>query len=260
VLYSVLVRRLSVGEEEGMYGRCWSRLSLLRLGGGGGGGIWLPVLPPETLRFEDMELVRFTPGAGDDGFSESMVLRRDEGGSGIDRAVRTELDRCGSSVLEELALGLLRCANRAPWREGGGGGGDFAPEIGSWLCGIGLVRASTECWEFIVRLELLRDLFPVVVVVVLSWLCRRARGTGGGARFCRAEPSDAVEDSLLRDGGIGGDWSDVVSCVLMWSGCGATLGVGGSGLFMSELSVRLIAGGVDVAAAKLAKDTVCGCL
>jgi hypothetical protein len=123
------------------------------------------VLPPETLRFEDMELVRFTPGVGDAGFSESIVLRREDAGSGIERAVRTELERCGSSVPEELALELLRFARRAPWRDGGGGGGDFALEIGSEVCGTGLVRASTECWEFIVRLELLRDRLPGVVVL-----------------------------------------------------------------------------------------------
>jgi hypothetical protein len=89
------------------------------------------VLPPETLRCDDMELVLFTPAAGEDRGSESMVLRREEGGSGMDRAVRTELERCGSSVWEEFALELLRFAKRAPWREGGGGGGDFALESGS---------------------------------------------------------------------------------------------------------------------------------
>jgi hypothetical protein len=149
-----------------MYGLCWSSDALWRRGGGGGGGgIWLPVLPPETLRFEDRELVRFTPGVGDDGPSESMVLRREEGGSGMERAVRTEFERWGSSVVEELALELLRFARRAPWREGGGGGGDFALEIGSWLWGTGLVRASAERCEFIVRLELLRDRLPCVAVL-----------------------------------------------------------------------------------------------
>jgi hypothetical protein len=124
------------------------------------------VLPPETLRFDERELVLFTPGVGDDGlFSESMVLRREEGGSGMERAVRTEFEHWGSSVVEELALELLRFARRAPWREGGGGGGDFALETGSWLCGTGLVRASVECCEFIVRLELLRDRLPCVAVL-----------------------------------------------------------------------------------------------
>jgi hypothetical protein len=82
---------------------------------------------------------------------------------------------------------------------------------------------------------------------------------GGGALFCLAEPSDGVDGSLLLEGGIGGDCTGVISCVLIWSG--ATTGVGGSGLFMSELSVRLmLGGGVDVVAAKLSNDTVWGCL
>jgi hypothetical protein len=43
--------------------------------------------------------------------------------------------------------------------------------------------------------------------------------------------------------------------------CGATTGVGGSGLFVSELSVRLMAGGgAGSVAAKLSNDTTCGCL
>lgn len=49
--------------------------------------------------------------------------------------------------------------------------------------------------------------------------------------------------------------------MLIWDDCGAATGVGGSGLFVSELSVRLIGGGgVGSVAAKLSKDTVCGCL
>jgi len=52
--------------------------------------------------------------------------------------------------------------------------------------------------------------------------------------------------------------------VLIWRDCGAATGVGGSGFCISELSVRLIAGGEGACAgsvaAKLSKDTVCGCL
>lgn len=52
-LYSMLVRRLSAGDDEkGTFGRCWSRLDRLdcRRRGGGGGGGKLPVLSPETAR------------------------------------------------------------------------------------------------------------------------------------------------------------------------------------------------------------------
>lgn len=128
----------------------------------------LPVLSPETLRWvlrlDDIDEVRCTLGAGEEG-CDSRVLRRDDGGSGTDLGIRPELDRCGNSVLEEFALELPRFASRAPCREGGGGGGDFAPNNGSRVFGPGLCGASTECWEDIVRFELLRDLLPVVVVL-----------------------------------------------------------------------------------------------
>jgi hypothetical protein len=108
----------------------------------------LPMLSPDTfrwvLRVDDIEEARCTLGAGDEGW-DSRVLRRDNGGSGTDLGIRPELDRCGSSVLEEFALELPRLASRAPWREGGGGGGDFAPTNGSTLLGIGLCKASIEC-------------------------------------------------------------------------------------------------------------------
>jgi hypothetical protein len=169
--YSVLVRRLSVGEEEEYgCGRCWSRLERLdwRRRGGGGGGMLLPVLPPDTLRcvlrVEDTEEVRWMLGAGDEA-SDSRVLRRGEGGSGMDRGVLTEPDDCASSVLEELVLELPRFASRAPYREGGGGGGgDFVLDIGSGMVDVGVCGASIECCEDIVRFELLRDRFPVEVV------------------------------------------------------------------------------------------------
>lgn len=107
----------------------------------------LPVLSPDTfrwvLRLDDIDEARCTLGAGDEGW-DSKVLRRDEGGSGTDLGVRPELERCGSSVLEEFALELPRFASRAPCREGGGRGGDFAPK-GSTLLGTGLCMGSTEC-------------------------------------------------------------------------------------------------------------------
>jgi hypothetical protein len=108
----------------------------------------IPVLSPETfrwvLRFDDIDEVRYTLGAGDDGW-DSRVLRRDDGGSGTDRGIRPELDRCGSSVLARFGPELPRLASRAPCREGGGGGGDFAPNDGSMVLGPGLCKASTEC-------------------------------------------------------------------------------------------------------------------
>lgn len=97
-------------------------------------------------------------GAGDEA-SESNMPWRWEGGSGTDLGVRIELDDWASSVLEELALELPRFASRAPYLEGGGGGGDFALDIGSWLIDVGVCGASTECCEDIVRFELLRGRF-----------------------------------------------------------------------------------------------------
>lgn len=166
--YSVLVRRLSVGElAEGMCGRCWSRLDRLRRrGGGGGGGMELFVLSLETVRWlgrvEDMDEVRWRSPVGEAG-SESSVLRREEVGPWLDAAVRTEAERWGNSVLEELALEVLMSANLAPCLERGGGGGDFAVDNGSLLLGAGLGRGgSIDCCEDMVRDELLRDLLPAV--------------------------------------------------------------------------------------------------
>jgi hypothetical protein len=163
---SALVRRDSAG-EEGTIGRCWSKLDrpdCRLLGGGGGGGIvWLLALSLDTmrlLRFDEMDEVRrMSIGeAGSD--SASIVLRRLEDGP-----LRVEFERWGSSLLEELGLDVGRSVKRAPWRERGGGGGDFtfAMDEVSLVLGVGLSNGgSTECWDEIVRLELLRDLFPVV--------------------------------------------------------------------------------------------------
>jgi hypothetical protein len=96
----------------------------------------LPVLSFETarcvLRLDDMDEVRSMPGIGEDG-SESRVLWRDDVKPGGGLAVRVDIERCGSSVLDELVLDVLMFANRAPWRDGGGGGGggDLTPSIGS---------------------------------------------------------------------------------------------------------------------------------
>ena len=94
----------------------------------------LPVLSLETVRwvlgFDDMDTVRPAPGTGDGG-SESRVLLREEMEPSGTLAVRTDIERCGSSVLVELALEVPMFASRAPCRDGGGGGGDLAPSVGS---------------------------------------------------------------------------------------------------------------------------------
>lgn len=136
-------------------------------------------------RVEEMEEARWRSTPEGELGSESRVLRREEdvvGGFWADVAVRTEDERWGSSVLEELALEVLISASFAPCRERGGGGGDFAVDRGSLLLGAGLGRGgSIDCWEDMVRDELLRDLFPAVED--RNWLCLRARGTGGGVLF-----------------------------------------------------------------------------
>jgi hypothetical protein len=64
-------------------------------------------------------------------------------------------------VLDELALEVVMFANRAPRREGGGGGGDLAPIVESARLGTGLASGSIECTDDTVSEELLRDrLFP----------------------------------------------------------------------------------------------------
>jgi hypothetical protein len=101
----------------------------------------LPLLSFETtrgvLRVDEMEEVRRILAAGDAG-SESKVFRRDVVASSAEPAVRTELERCGSSVLEEFALDEPMSVNLAPCRERGGGGGDFATNSGSLLLRLGL--------------------------------------------------------------------------------------------------------------------------
>jgi hypothetical protein len=112
---------------------------------------------------DDMDDVRFTPRTGDDGSEVSMPPREDLWPDAEDPACK-EPERCGSSVLEELALEVLMLASRAPCRERGGGGGDFATDIGSLLLDTGLARVSMVCCDDMVREELLRDLFPPVEV------------------------------------------------------------------------------------------------
>lgn len=94
-LCSVLVLRLSVGDDDGMKGRGWSRLERpepgLRRGGGGGGGMPLPPSPNarrRLLRFDAVDAVRDT---GTSGSPSSVLLRED--GPRDDPVVRTEVDR-----------------------------------------------------------------------------------------------------------------------------------------------------------------------
>jgi hypothetical protein len=117
----------------------------------------LPMLSLETMRVDEIDDVR---RAGDAG-SESSVLRLEDDTTPC--VERVDAVRWGSSVLDELALDVLLSLSRAPCLERGGGGGDFATDKGSLALGVGLRRgASMECWDVMVREELLRDRFPVV--------------------------------------------------------------------------------------------------
>lgn len=222
------------------------------------------MLPPDTLRamlrLDETEEVRCMLDAGDEEPSSSSMLRRCEGGSGRDLGARMELEERASSVLEELALEFARLASRAPYREGGGGGGDFALDIGSWLIDVGVCGGSTECCEDMVRFELLRC--RLSRDVDFSWLCLRASGTGGGAFFGLACSLDGLGTSSSRNDN-GRDWGGVKSGEAPCVGgcCWWALGVGGSGLYASELSVRLMPGvGAGSVASKSSNETTCGCL
>ena len=117
--------------------------------------------------------------------------------------------------------------------------------------------ASVECCDEMVKDELLRDLLPAVEV--RSWLCLRARGTGGGTLFCGGASGVGPDSLDLCCVGAGRCWE--TSCELMCVGGAKLTGVGGSGLFTSELSRGCVTGeGAGSDAAKLSNDTVCGCL
>lgn len=163
---SVLVLRLSVGLNDEMSGRCWSRLERpepgLRRGGGGGGGIPAPLsldARRRLLRFEAVEAVR---ERGTSGSASSVLLRED--GPRDEPVVRTEVDRWGSSVEDELVDEPIS-ERRAPCLDGGGGGGAF--ELGVVVAllatspGVGVTPVdgtSRECCDDNVNDELLLDL------------------------------------------------------------------------------------------------------
>ena len=212
-------------------------------------------------RFDAVDEARFIPGSGNDG-SPSSVLLRDEGPRDA-AVVRTEVDRCGNSVTDELALNEPISVRRNPCLEGGGGGGDFrlavvvallatSPDVSSTP----KFGASREYCDDSVKDELLCDGFSAEEC--RSWLCLRARGTGGGALFCCRE-FDRLSDSFgLSTGGdvLSRLFSEVVICD---SGGDDTV-VGGSGLLVSDTLRGLVTGdGATSLIAKLSKDTVCGC-
>lgn len=99
------------------------------------------------------------------------------------------------------------------------------------------------------REELLLD--RVSVEECRSWLCRRARGTGGGILFCLEFDRLSGSSGLPVDG-------DIFSGAAL-AGGGDNTGVGGSGLLVSETFRGLITGdGAASFGAKLSKDTVWG--
>jgi hypothetical protein len=80
------------------------------------------------------------------GDSESKVFLQGDDVPWADSVVRTEAERCGSSVLDEFALEKPMFENRAPWRGGGGGGGDLTPSMGSLMFWLGLKTGpSSDC-------------------------------------------------------------------------------------------------------------------
>jgi hypothetical protein len=115
---------------------------------------------------------------------------------------------------------------------------------------------SRECCDDNVNDELLLDLFSADDC--RSWLCLRAKGTGGGALFCCSEFDLLNDSSSLSNGG------DVLlrglSGVSMFSGGGDRMGVGGSGLVVSEVFRGLVTGeGAAFDTVKPSNGTVCGC-
>jgi hypothetical protein len=156
----------------------------------------LPILSLDAirmlLRFEAVDKVRFTSGTGGSASPSNVLLRED--GPCAEPVVRTEFDRCGNSVVDELVLDVPISDNRAPCLDGGGGGGDFrlVAVVALLATSPGIVT-SRECCDDNVREELLRD--RVSAEDCRSWLCLRARGTGGGALFWVCKEFDRLSGS-----------------------------------------------------------------
>lgn len=213
----------------------------------------------EAVRAERMEDVRVRPD-GEEG-SEVSVVRREERGFGEDAVGRAMAE---SSVEEDSALEVFIVGRALPWRrEGGGGGGALWIAVwwgaNSWLWEESMGGRSVECCEDMVREELLRDRLPVVEL--RNWLCRLARGTGGGTFFCgrvgAASDMLAVSLSLVSASDA---VSSEASCEMMCTGAEVGMGgVGGSGLFRSEFVLLCsFSSGVTSATEKSSKGTVCG--
>ena len=115
---------------------------------------------------------------------------------------------------------------------------------------------SRDCCDDSVREELLPERFSADEC--RSWLCRRARGTGGGALFRCREFDRLKGSSSLSEGGDVLPW--IFSGVSVFSAGGDRMGVGGSGLLASDVFRGLVTGeGAASVAVKLSNGTTCGC-
>lgn len=226
-----------------------------RGGGGGGGMVVLPAKSPEEERTRLLRLeADAEPGAGAASLAPSSVLRLLE----LDAAVRTELLRWGGG---EGADGLEEpmSERRAPWRDGGGGGGDFRP-LSSTSRAFSAEGergfeggASRDCWDDRVSEELRLERLSAPAEEWRSWLCLRARGTGGGFFF--AAELERLSGEKMGEG-------SAFSSVSAEGGDVRMGGVGGSGLFVlvSDTFRGLVAGDARGSVVlKLSNGTVCGC-
>lgn len=209
------------------------------------------------MRLFLLEEVREVANSG----SPSRVLLREDGPC-EELFVRVEVERCGSSVDEELALDAPISDSRAPCLEGGGGGGAFVLAAVVTLLalspGVGFTTetgTSLECCDDSVREELLLD--RCSTDECRSWLCRRARGTGGGALFCLEFDRLNGSSTFSADGDVA---CRVFAGASMYGECEDGTGVGGSGLLVSDVFRDLVTGdGAASVAAKSSKGTICGC-
>lgn len=226
-----------------------------RGGGGGGGMVVLPAKSPEEERTRLLRLeADAEPGAGAASVAPSRVLRLLE----LDAAVRTELLRWGGG---EGADGLEEpmSESRAPWRDGGGGGGDFRP-LSSTSRAFSAEGergfeggASRDCWDDRVSEELRLERLSAPAEEWRSWLCLRARGTGGGFFF--AAELERLSGEKMGEG-------SAFSSVSAEGGDVRMGGVGGSGLFVlvSDTFRGLVTGDARASfVLKLSNGTVCGC-